>query len=89
MAIIATPNATSPTDRHPGLPDNALAVTPSNTDTFENPVTIFVGTGGTVTVTPAGKQADVTFTVASGGFVPCRVGAVKTGGTASGMVAVY
>jgi hypothetical protein len=89
MAIIATSNATTPSSSFPNLPDNGLAVTPSATDTFASPVTIFVGVGGTVVCTPAGKQADVTVTVPSGGFVPFRVGAVKTGGTATGLVAVY
>lgn len=72
------------------FPYNALAITKSDVDTFEEPVTIYVGIGGTVTVTPAGGQADVQFTVPTGGFVPCLVTAVKfTGTAASGFVAVY
>lgn len=72
------------------FPFNAKAVTPSNTDTFSQPVSIFVGTGGTVTVTPAGGQSDVQFTIPTGGFVPVLVTAVKATGTgALLLVAVY
>lgn len=94
MTVISmsTPrDSTSPTGRViTSLPVNAKAVTASNTDTFDAPVSIFVGVGGTVTVTPASGQTDVQFTVPAGGFVPCLVTAVKSTGTAAtGLVAVY
>ena len=72
------------------FPFNAKAVTKSDADTFSHPVAIFVGTGGTVTVTPAGGQADVQYTIPTGGFVPVLVTAVKATGTAaSGLVAQW
>lgn len=72
------------------FPWNAKAVTKSDTDTFSQPVSIFVGTAGTVTVTPAGGQANVAFEVPAGSFVPVLVTAVLSTGTdASDLVAVY
>lgn len=90
MATTALPNMTSVTPSVPSLPLGALAVTPSDTNTFAGPVTIYVGGAGVVTCTPANGNADVAVTVAAGGVVPFRVLAVKsTGTTATLMVAVY
>lgn len=73
-----------------GFPCNAKAITPSDADTFSDPVSIFVGAAGTVTVTPAGGQANVAFEVPAGSFVPVLVTAVLSTGTdASDLVAVY
>lgn len=91
ISMSVVPDGTSPSGYSiTSFPMNAKAVTKSDTDTFSGPVAIFVGSGGTVTVTPAGGQADVQFTIPTGGFVPCLVTAVKSTGTdASDLVAVY
>lgn len=92
MAVIATPNASaSPGSAgSPRFPRNAIAVTPSNTDTFARPVTIYVGGAGDVTCTPAGGGTDVVVAAPGGGCVPFEVTAVKsTGTTATKLLALY
>ena len=94
MAVISmsvVPDGTSPSGYSiTSFPMNAKAVTKSDTDTFNHPVSIFVGAAGTVTVTPAGGQANVAFEVPAGSFVPVLVTAVLSTGTdASDLVAVY
>ena len=74
----------------PVLPSAALAVTPHDTNTFQCPVSIFVGGAGVVTCTPSSGGADVAITMPAGSVVPFRVSAVKaTGTTATLMVAMY
>ncbi len=90
MATIATPNITAVSPSCPALPNGALAVTPSDTDTFAVPVSIYVGGAGIVTCTPVNGNAAVAITMAAGSVIPFRVSAVKaTGATATLMVAVY
>jgi hypothetical protein len=89
-AIISTPNVT-PFPARPGIYDAALTVTPSDANTFAQPVTIYVGGAGNITCTPASGGADVVFTAPPvGSVLPLRVVAVKaTGTTATLMVALY
>ena len=75
----------------PQFPNHAEAVDASSEDvTFSQARTVYVGTAGTIVVSPAGGDADVTFTVPAGGVVPVLVVAVKTSGTeASGLVSIW
>lgn len=90
MAVIAFPAPTTVSPQSPCLPDGAKAITPSDVDTFQQPVSVYVGGAGTVTCTPANLQADVVITMAAGSVIPFRVVAVKaTGTTATLLVGVY
>lgn len=90
MTVIDTASIQPGGTSVPRFPDNAVAVTKSDTDTFSHPVQIYVGTAGAVTVSPAGGQDDVVFEMPAGSYVPCRVLAVKSTGTdADDMVAVW
>lgn len=90
MATIATPNSTTVSGACPALPSGALAITPSDTNTFACPVSVYVGGAGVVTCTPANGNADVAVTMPAGVVVPFRVSAVKaTGTTATLLVAIY
>lgn len=90
MATIALGIITKASNQCPVLPDGGKAITPSDADTFQGPVAVFVGGAGVVTCTPANGGADVAITMPAGGIVPFRVLAVKaTGTTATLMVAVY
>lgn len=90
MAVITLTRPSSASPKQPRFPQSAVAITPSDTDTFSVPVTVYVGSTGDVVVTPAGQQDDVTFTVVSGQVIPLEVWAVKaTGTTATGLVAIY
>ncbi len=74
----------------PCLPNGCLTVTPSDTNTYAAPVTIFVGVGGNVTCSPASGDADVVAIMPTGGTIPFRVMAVKaTGTTATNLLAIY
>jgi hypothetical protein len=90
MAVIATPNNTQATSACPQLPDGAFAITPSDANTFAQPVSVYVGGAGAVVVTPANGNADVTITMPAGSMIPFRVVAVKaTTTTATLLVGVY
>jgi hypothetical protein len=90
MAVVTFPNPSQPSPITPQFPMSAQAITKSDTDTFERPVSVFVGVAGDVVVVPAGHQTAVTFTMPAGGVIPVLVGAVKsTNTTASGLVALY
>lgn len=69
----------------------AVAVTPHATDALPQgtATALFVGGAGTVVCRPYDAAADVTFTVPAGGYVLCHVSHVRTGGTATGIVALY
>lgn len=66
MAVIACANPTTVSPQSPCLPNAALAVTPSDTDTFAQPVTIVVGVAGNVTCTPSNGNADVVVAAQAG-----------------------
>lgn len=73
-------------------PKGAKAVTPSDTDTFERPVMIYVGGAScNIVVTPANGASNVTFTgMPAGSIVPVQVTAVlSTNTTCTNVVAVY
>lgn len=93
MAVIACPNPTTISPQCPTVPDNALAITPSDTDTFAQGVGVYVGAAGTVSVVPWGagnSGTAVSFTAIAGAVLPIRVVKVNsTGTTATGLVAVY
>lgn len=90
MATIALTNRSFPADFSPRFPQSAVAITPSDVDTFSAGVNVYVGGAGAVVVSPEGGQADVTFTVVAGQVIPVTVLAVKaTGTTATGLVAIY
>lgn len=90
MAVIATPNATTITPSCPALPNNALAVTPSDADTFAQGVSIYAGAAGNISCVPWSSETAVVVAVLAGTVVPFRVKKVNaTGTTATGLVAVY
>lgn len=91
MATIATPNPSNASAIVPVFPGAAFAITKSDADVFENPVTVYVGGAGDVAITPANGGSAVTFAgLAAGTVLPCRARAVlSTGTTATNLVAVY
>jgi hypothetical protein len=74
----------------PAFPSGAIAITPSDADTFLQPVAVYVGATGNVAVTPASGGANVTFVgLPAGAMVPCMVRAVlSTGTTATSLIGV-
>lgn len=91
MAIIATPNRTHANAEYPRMPNGALAITPSDTDTFANPVHVYVGVTGDVAVRPWNGNTAVVFkNVPQGSTLPVQVvGVNATSTTAANLVAVY
>ncbi len=90
MAVVTTPSPTTASSQCPVLPDAAKVIVPSDADTFQQAVAVYVGGAGVVTCTPANGGADVAITMPAGSVVPFRVLAVKaTGTTATLLVAVY
>lgn len=81
---------TSPTPTYPMFPEDAAAVTPSDSADLAQFSVIYVGGPGNVKVTTAQGTA-VTFTGVLGGTViPVRVRRVwSTGTTATSMTAVF
>ena len=81
---------TSPTPTYPMFPEDAAAVTPSDTVDLPQFSVIFVGGGGNVKVTTAQGSA-VTFSgMNAGSVIPVRVRRVwSTGTTATLMTAVF
>lgn len=74
-------------------PDGGLAITPSDTDTYSNPIEVYAGGAGNVVCTPGLNGisgATVTVPVVAGGKVPFRVVKVMaTGTTATGLIASF
>lgn len=90
MAVISTPNASNISPIVPAFPGAAFAITKSDTDTFAQPVTVYVGGDGDVAITPANGGSTVTFVgMKAGQVVPCRAIAVLAATTATNLVAVY
>ena len=81
---------TSPTPTYPMFPEDAAAVTPSDTVDLPQFSVIFVGGAGNVKVTTAQGSA-VTFSgMNAGSVIPVRVRRVwSTGTTATLMTAVF
>lgn len=80
---------TSPSPSYPMFPEDAAAVTPSDTTTFE-PSVVYVGGDGNVKVTTA-QGTDITFNgMYAGGVIPVRVKRVwATDTTATNMLRVF
>lgn len=91
MALIELENPTPHLPASPVFPSAAVAITPSDTDTFSHAVTVYVGGAGTVVITPWNGTVDVTFAgLAAGSQVPCLARKVHaTGTTATNLVAIY
>ena len=80
---------TTPTSTYPMFPEDASAITPSNTTDLPNYSVVYVGVGGNVKVTTA-QNTVVTFSNVVAGFVlPVRVRRVWADSTASSMVAIF
>lgn len=76
------PASQSGVDGIPTFPSGAVAITPSDDDTFLKPVAVYVGTTGDVRIVPASGGAAVTFVgVPAGSMVPCLARAVYATGT--------
>lgn len=69
----------------------AAAVTPHATDALPEggATALYVGGAGTVICRTRDAAADTTFTVPAGGYIWCAVSHVRTGGTATLIVALY
>lgn len=92
MAVIAASRQTNVSDICPTFPSNGIAITASDADTFERPVTVYAGATGSVTIKPAGDPSKtLTFaTVLAGQPVPClAIAVMATGTTATGLIGVY
>lgn len=64
------------------FPSVAVAVTPSDSVNLTVDMTIYVGTGGNVTVIPAGTATAVLYkNVPAGGVIPCKVRRINATGT--------
>lgn len=92
MAVKSAPStANSASNGMQGqFPYYAEAITPSDVDTWAQPVMVYVGGSGDVRVMPWGAQSAVTFAGVSGGsMLPVCVRAIlATGTTATGLLAV-
>lgn len=73
------------------FPARAVACTPNDSTTFDQPSAIHVGSAGTVVVVPWSLSTPdpVTFSMQDGTVVPVMVRKVMTGGTASDLVRVF
>lgn len=80
---------TSPSPSYPMFPEDAAAITPSNTTDLDQFSVVYVGGTGDVKVTTA-QGTTVTFSnVPSGSVLPVRVRRVWADSTATLMVAVF
>ena len=78
---------TTPSPSYPSVPEDAVAVTPSDVTTFESSM-LYVGSTGDVKVTTA-QGTDVTFTaVPAGTVLPVRIKKVFATGTTALIVLV-
>lgn len=92
MATISLANGTTVSAACPKFPAGAQAFTPANDiDTFERPVTVYVGATGNVSVRPENGGVAVTFSnVPAGQVLPVSVAGVNsTGTTATGLVVIF
>lgn len=90
MAVILMDAPTTVSPQCPTVPDNARAITPSDVDTFSQPVALYIGGSGNVNVVPAGSGPAMTVAVLAGTVLPFRVVKVNaTNTTATALVAVY
>lgn len=75
----------------PSMPHGAQASSGSDTDTFDRPAMVYVGTTGDVTVTPYGQTTTVQFVaVPAGTVLPVAIRQLWALGTTAGeLVLVY
>jgi hypothetical protein len=91
MAVVDKANPSNIGASVPGYPAGAFALTPSDANTYEHAITVWVGGAGNVTLLPANGEPAVTFAgVLAGSVLPVRArGVMATGTTATALVAVY
>jgi len=91
MAVVTLSNKSNVSQLLPAFPGMAVAYTPSDDDTFDAPVTVYVGGAGDVEIIPANGSAAVVFAgLSAGQVVPCRAKAVLAANTtATDIVIVY
>lgn len=91
MAVLAFANPTNYSDFVPMMPTGCKAITPSDTDTFERPVHVYVGaTAGNINCVPANGGAAVVVPVAAHSILPFQVTKVSsTNTTATTLWAIY
>ncbi len=88
MAVITFPNPTPANEKN--IYDGIKAITPSDADTFAQPVRIRCGGAGNLVASPANGQPDVTIAVIAGELTLVRYIAVKATGTTATLIhAVY
>ena len=92
MAKIDKTAFSSSAGNTPAYPQHCFAITPSDTDFYDPPVTVYVGGAGNVAIVPArgDHTTAVTFTgLSAGGRVPCTAHKVmSTNTTATLLVGV-
>jgi len=90
MSVIQYPGPVTPCAGSPTWPGVGKAITPSDTDTFSQPVTVYVGVTGDVVIVPVAGDTTLTFkNVPQGSTVPCLATAVKaTGTTATNLIGI-
>lgn len=88
MSTLAVADAPTNNPTTPHFPGVAFAITTSDANTYESPITVYVGVTGDVVVVPLGGDATVTFkNVPQGSCVPVLCTAVKaTNTTATNLV---
>jgi hypothetical protein len=76
------------------LPDNAFAITKSDSTSYDHPVTVWVGGAGDVVVIPWAQRAEasptsVTFPALAGSIIPVRVWKIMNATTATSLRGIY
>lgn len=89
MATITLATTPQGTYQVPVFPAVAAACTPSDTDIYDPPVTVYVGGAGAVAIEPAIGGNTVTFSgLAAGSTLPCRARRVLATGTTATLLVV-
>lgn len=83
MATTLFANYTASSPLAPAKPDGCQAITASDADTFERPVSIYCNGAGNVAYQPANGGPNVTVAVTAAGFLPSR--ALRVLSTGSGL----
>lgn len=94
MSVITVPQSNAGAGSPVGqFPANAVAVTPSDTNTYSSPVSVYVGVAGDVAIVPWSAGSSGTSVVfknmPAGSVVPCQAIIINaTSTTATNLVAV-
>lgn len=91
MAVIATKKTVGMNERVPRFPSFCKAITKSDADTYDNPIYVYVGTTGDVSIIPWDDQAGAAVmfkNVPAGSVVPCAAYKVLAATTAQDLVAI-